>query len=57
MVHDGPKLIAPMLFLGQSYPEKLCSISFEEVSGNPIPHQIEPRDRVRVSYNFGIGLG
>ena len=46
-----------MLFLGQSYPEKLCSISFEEVSGNPIPHQIEPRDRVRVSYNFGIGLG
>ena len=32
-----------MLFLGQSYQEKLFSISFGEVSRNLIPHQIEPR--------------
>ena len=31
-----------MLCLGQSYPEKLLSISFGEISRNPIPHQIEP---------------
>ena len=31
-----------MLILGQSYPEKLLSISFGEISRNPIPHQIEP---------------
>ena len=49
MVHDGPKLIAPILFLGQSYPKKLFSISFGEISRNSISHQIEP------TYNIQFG--
>ena len=50
MVHDGPKLIAPMLFLGQSYGEKLFSTSLGEISRNPIPHQIEPTYAVSLEY-------
>ena len=46
MVDDGPKLIAPILLLGQSNPEKLFSIRFGEISRNPIPHQIEPNYNV-----------
>jgi len=53
LVDDGPKLIAPVLFLDQSYPEKLFSISFEEISRNPILHQIQP---IYESYNMSHNM-
>jgi len=51
LVHDGPKLIAPILLLGQSYSEKLFSIIFGEISRNRIPHQIEPIYRHFINKN------